>query len=86
MKIVVSDVDWDVEDDMDELEISYDEAVKQFDLPTDSFIVEIDYELEDDVNGPTDEEFEEINDLVADAISDEYGFCVNNFSWGLYEY
>ena len=65
---------------------SADEAVEQFDLPTDSFVVEIDYELKDNVNGPTDEEFEEINDLVENAISDEYGFCVNDFSWGLYEY
>ena len=87
MKILVSDVKWDVEDEMNDNDIvTYDEAVEQFDLPTDSFVVEIDYELEDDVNGPTDEEFEEINDLVENAISDEYGFCVNDFSWGLYEY
>ena len=86
MKILASDVDWDVEDEMDEMGISYDEALEELDLPSDSFIVEIDYEIEDDVNGPNEEEFEEINDLVSDAISDEYGFCVNNFSWGLYEY
>ena len=86
MKFEISHVTWDVEDEMEENGFSSsDEAVESLELPTDDFEIEIDYELENPENGPTEDEMMEIEELLSDKISDEYGFCTVDFSWGLIE-
>ena len=81
MKFVISNVEWDIEDIMEEEGIEdYDEMVEQLDLPQDDFEIELDYELEDEDN-PTADEMSEIDELLADAISDKYGYCINSFDW-----
>lgn len=65
MKIKVTRIDWDV-DEEDE------DALK--DLPK-SFTMDVDIseeELEDE---------DMAGEIIADAISDEYGFCMEDFSW-----
>ena len=65
MKIKVTRIDWDV-DEEDE------EALK--DLPK-SFTIDVDLS-EDDL-----EDKDVAGEIIADAISDEYGFCMEDFTW-----
>lgn len=81
MQFRITNIVWDVDDIMEEDGISYEDACDQQNLPTDYFTIDIPYEIADPANGPTDEEMQEIDDELADAISDEYGFCIYEFSW-----
>jgi len=86
MKFEIIHATWDVEDEMEDNGIlTYDAAVENFDLPTGDFDIEIDYELEDPEAGPTKEEAVEIEELLSDKISDEYGFRILYLEWKLIE-
>ena len=85
MIITVRDCVWDVDEIMNVEEIDYETACKQNGLPLDDFMVEVDYEIEDPANGPTDDEFSELDDLVADAVTDKYGFCIDGCGWDIFE-
>ena len=86
MKFEIIHATWDVEDEMEENGIlTYDAAVENFDLPTGDFDIEIDYEFEGPEAGPTKEEAVEIEKLLSDKISDEYGFRILYLEWKLIE-
>ena len=72
MKFEISHVDWNLSES----------EIKRCKLPTDDFEIEIDYELEDDQAGPTEEEFDEIDFLLREAIGDKYGIEPFDFGWG----
>ena len=74
MKFEISHVTWD----------ATEEEVKKLGLPTDDFEIEIDYDLEDPTEGPTEEEFDEIDTLLYQAISEEYAEPLD-FGWGIIE-
>lgn len=72
MRFEISHVDWNLTD----------EQIKKLGLPTDDFEIEIDFELEDEDAGPTEEEFYQIDGELREAIGDKYGVEPFDFGWG----
>lgn len=68
MTIHVTDIDWDTTDEGGEP--LPDKEIKELNLPK-----EIDVEIDDDGR--------DLDEQVADILSDEHGFCINSFTYDL---
>ena len=75
MRFEISHVDWNISE----------KEIKKLGLPTDDFEIEIDFELEDEEAGPTEDEFDQIDGELREAIADKYGVEPFDFGWGLIE-
>lgn len=86
MRFTIDHCIWDVNVDPIKDCDAYENELKRLGLPNDDFSVEIDYELEDEDEGPTEEEMMEIDDILAEAIYDKYNCPIVEFSWDVDEY
>ena len=72
MRFEISHVDWNISE----------KEIKKLGLPTDDFEIEIDFDLEDEDAGPTEDEFDQIDYELRVAIGDKYGVEPFDFGWG----
>ena len=72
MRFEISHVDWNISE----------KEIKKLGLPTDDFEIELDFDLEDEDAGPTEEEFDQIDGELREAIADKYGVEPFDFGWG----
>lgn len=70
MKIIITNIKWDLSHEVDNETTNYDMVLKDYNLPIQTTL-EVDDDLEDD----------EVEEIVSDFLSDTYGFCHNGFEW-----
>ena len=66
----ITDIEWDIEDELDD-DQTYDDFVKENNLPRD-FDITVTYTRDDD---------RDLDEIIGDAISDEYGYTHNGFKF-----